>query len=95
MSYDTVSSNKNLYVKINNYGLVTAKKIEIYFDFPGKDFDKFSSIPFINGTISTNSNKLDRTGIGLFYIPALAAETNITAWVNLPLTPGGKITVYV
>lgn len=94
VSEDSTKTGMN--VNINNYGLVGAKGIEIYFSTPGKDFVKFISVPIINGTSFTTSEKLG-LGSGIFYIPTLPprSETQIMAAINSTLESNDKTTVYV
>jgi hypothetical protein len=89
--------DNTLEVKINNYGLVTAKAIEVYFNAPGIKFSTFNSMPMINGTTYLNSTNLKPDGNAVFFISALPprSETKVTAHTRPGLATTTDVTVYV
>jgi hypothetical protein len=99
LDYTVSEDTKNniFQVKINNYGLVAAKKIEVNFNSLGNNFLKFSSMPLINGNTYLTSEKLKQEGSGLFLIPALPSrsETTISAQFQPNLSNNHDVTVYV
>jgi hypothetical protein len=89
--------NNTLEVEITNYGLVSAKKVEVYFSTPGINFSTFGSVPIINGSTYSNSEKLKSEGHALYSIPILTpgSETRITATMAGDLTNSTDAIAYV
>lgn len=91
-------NDMRLSVKINNFGLVTAKKIDVYFYSSDKDFKGFYSLPVIfNGTAFQTSDELGQPRNGIFYIQALPprSETLVTAVTNDSMGTDDKVMVFL
>jgi hypothetical protein len=100
LDYDVTEKIQNhtlygLEVKITNYGLVSAKNIQVYFNAPGIDFGTFGSMPLVNGTKYYSSNIL-KIGNALYLIPALTPRSETTVTANIKnVSEDSSVIVYL